>query len=330
MYHPKTIIDLIAGNVRATRNPFGAFPWAMNRWWKGLGLRRHGDTLLATGLMVQSVPFIEKITGHLERLEETRWAAFVGYGEWIPKKLVQIGSLFMVTPKERAPYERILRDVVTLLQHSGIRFAYRPELDFYSGILLYDLGDHEAFSEHARFVADRLKRAGVKTLITVDPHTTYAFKVLYPKVAGVSFNVKPYFELVRLEGPQNGHRVTVHDPCFFGRYLKLSQVPRRVLRQAGVTVCDVQQSGTLTHCCGGPAESVSPKLSRQIMERRVAQLEQTGAPIVAMCPICLGNLKKVGADVQDFASYLVRNILQLSSQPHAFSEGRMGDGEVRP
>jgi len=313
MYHPKSIIDLIAGNVRATRNPFGAFPWALNRWWKGMGLSRDGDTLLATGLMVQSVPFIEKITGQLERLEDTRWAPYVGYGTWIPKKLVQVGSLFMVTPKERAPYDRILQDVVKLLRHSGIRFAYRPELDFYSGILLYDLGDEEAFSEHARFVAGRLKRAGVKTLITVDPHTTYAFKVLYPRVAGVSFNVRPYFELVRLEAPRNGHRVTVHDPCFFGRYLKLSQVPRRVLHQAGVTVCDVPQSGTLTHCCGGPAESVSPKLSRQIMERRVAQLQKTGAPIVAMCPICLGNLKKVGADVQDFASYLVQNILEPQS-----------------
>lgn len=310
MYHPTSIIDLIAGNVRATRNPFGAFAFALNRWWKGMGLRRDESTLLITGLMVQSVPFIEKITGQLERLEDTPWARFVGYGKWVPKKLVQLGSLFMVTPKDRAPYDRILQDVVALLRRSGIRFGYRPDLDFYSGILLYDLGDQDAFAEHARFVAGRLTRAGVRTVITVDPHTTYAFKVLYPKVTGVSFTVRTYFELVRLNAPQNGHRVTLHDPCFFGRYLKLSHEPRRVLREAGVTVADVQQSRTLTHCCGGPAESVSPKLSREIMERRLAQLQSTGAPIVAMCPICLGNLKRVGADAEDLASFLVRNVLE--------------------
>lgn len=312
MYDPWSIIELIAGNVRATRNPFGAFSWVLNRWWKGLGLPRQGDTLLATGLMVQSVPFIEKITGHLERLEDTRWAPLVGYGTWIPKKLVQLGSVFTVSPKDQAPYNKILKDVVTLLRHSGIRFAYRPDLDFYSGILLYDLGDQDAFVAHARFVAAQLRKAGVRTLITVDPHTTYAFKVLYPRYAQAEFHVRPYFQLLRLRAPQNGHRVTLHDPCFYGRYVKLSHIPRQVLRDAGVAVCDVPQSGPLTHCCGGPAESVSPKLSRHIMTRRMEQLQRTGASILAMCPICLGNLKKVGAEVEDLASFLVRHVLEPS------------------
>ncbi|SMC25486.1 Fe-S oxidoreductase [Desulfacinum hydrothermale DSM 13146] len=308
MYHPKAIVDLIAGNVRKTRNPFGAFHFVMNRWWKNLDLPRDGSTLFYTGLMVQSVPFIERITRQLEALEDTSWAPLVGYGSWIPKRLVQVGSLFMTTPKERAPYEQILKDMVALLRRSGVRFAYRPDLDLYSGILLYDLGDQEAFEAHARFVAKRLQEAGVRTLITVDPHTTYAFKVLYPKYVGAEFEVRTYFELLRLQGEPNGTRVTLHDPCFFGRYLKLSHVPRRVLRDVGVAVADVQQSGPLTHCCGGPAESVSPKLSREIVERRVDQLKQTGAPILSMCPICMGNLKKAGADVQDLASFLARRV----------------------
>ncbi|MBC7359658.1 MAG: (Fe-S)-binding protein [Desulfacinum sp.] len=308
MYYPRTIVDLIAGNVRKTRNPFGAFHFAMNRWWEGLSLPTDGDTLFYTGLMVQSVPFIEKITRRLEMLEDTRWAPFVGYGSWVPKRLVQMGSLFLAGPKERAPYEQILKDIVTLLRQSGIRFAYRPDLDLYSGILLYDLGDQEAFEEHARFTARRLKEAGVRTLITVDPHTTYAFKVLYPKYVGAEFQVRAYFELLRLKGEPNGTRVTLHDPCFFGRYLNLSHVPRKVLRDAGVEVADTQQSGPITHCCGGPVESVSPKLSRQIMERRLEQLNQTGAPILSMCPICMGNLKKAGADVQDLASFLARRM----------------------
>ena len=309
MYHPKTIIDLIAGNVRKTRNPFGAFNFAMNRWWKGQGLPKDGDTLFYTGLMVQSVPYIEKVTRQLEALEDGPWAEYVHYGTWIPKKLVQMGSLFMVTPKERAPYERILEDIVRLLRRSGIRFAYRPELDYYSGILLYDLGDQESFEEHARFVARRLQEAGVRTLITVDPHTTYAFKVLYPKYVGARFQVKTYFELLRLhERPTQNERVTLHDPCFFGRYLKLSHVPRQLLRDVGVDVVDVQQSGLLTHCCGGPAESVSPKLAREIVDRRAEQLSQTGARILSMCPICLGNLRKAGVEAEDLASFLARQV----------------------
>ena len=80
-------------------------------------------------------------------------------------------------------------------------FFYHPEMDFYSGILLYDLGDQEGFEAHARFVARTLKLHGVKKIITVDPHTTYALKELYPKYTGETFEVQPYFSLLRLSRP---------------------------------------------------------------------------------------------------------------------------------
>ena len=73
-------------------------------------------------------------------------------------------------------------------------FFYHPEMDFYSGILLYDLGDQEGFAAHARFVARTLKLHGVKKIITVDPHTTYALKELYPKYTGESFRGAAIFQ----------------------------------------------------------------------------------------------------------------------------------------
>ena len=39
MYNPKDIIDLIADNVRKTKNPFGVPKFLINNWWKGAGLR---------------------------------------------------------------------------------------------------------------------------------------------------------------------------------------------------------------------------------------------------------------------------------------------------
>ena len=102
--------------------------------------------------------------------------------------------------------------------------------------------------------------------------------------------------------------ITLHAPCFYGRYLELSDVPRKVLSNLGVTVDEVRNRGTFTSCCGGPAESVSPALSKEVMERRVEELRSTGAPIVAMCPICLGNLRKSGADVEDLSAILARSV----------------------
>ena len=197
-----------------------------------------------------------------------------------------------------------------MLTKSGADFFYHPEMDFYSGILLYDLGDQEGFVEHARFVARTLKLHGVQKIITVDPHTTYALKELYPKYTGVSFEVEPYFALLQPGEVSRGNGrppVAIHDPCFYGRYLKVSEGPRRLLTGLGLSYTEVRNCGEFTSCCGGPAESVSPALNREILDRRVAELKASGAPVVTFCPICLANLLKAGLPVEDLASLLDRS-----------------------
>ncbi len=315
MYHPRDIIDLIATNVRKTRNPFGVPGSRLNTWWRGAGgfTRRAGDALLFTGLMYQAVPYIEATTRYLERFEGTRWAdylRFSRFSRYLPSFLVGRGFSLLTTQAERKKFDGILLSICRLLTKSGVDFFYHPEMDFYSGILLYDLGDQEGFVEHARFVARTLKLHGVRKIITVDPHTTYAFKELYPKYTGVSFDVTPYFSLLRINAAGGGNGkppVAIHDPCFYGRYLKLSEGPRQVLRSLGLKYVEVRNCGEFTSCCGGPAESVSPALNREILGRRVAELKASGAPVVTMCPICLANLLKAGLPAEDLASLAARH-----------------------
>ncbi len=306
MYNPKDIIEAVAANVRKTRGPFGIPKWMDNTWWKKMPLRWEGDALLFTGLMYQFNPYIEESTKFLEKFEGTTFGGFLsGSAKYVPSRLSGIGLAMKTSRKEKKRANKILQDIATLLIKSDVDFFYKPKLDDYSGILLYDLGDQDAFVQHAKYVAEKLKKAGVKKLITVDPHTTYALKVLYPKVTGETFDVKAYFELINLKSNNgNGTHVTLHDPCFYGRYLELSDAPRKVLTNLGVRVDEVRNSGPFTSCCGGPAESVSPALSKEVMERRVDELRSTEAPIVAMCPICLGNLRKSGADVEDLSSLI--------------------------
>jgi len=306
MYNPKDIIDLIADNVIKTRNPFGIPKWMMNRWWKTADIKQQGDALLFTGLMYQFVPYIQQSTGYLERLEDTFWADYIRFGKYAPKRMAGLALAFLTPGKEKQKFNVILQNIAGILTKSSVDFYYDPELDDYSGILLYDLGDQESFVRHAEFVAAKLKKAGVTSLITVDPHTTYALKVLFPRYVGERFNVKTYFELVSLESKNINGSVTLHDPCFYGRYLKLSDVPEKVLANLGVECVPVRNSGLFTNCCGGPAESISPRLSREVLDRRVEELKSTGAPIVAMCPICLGHLKKSGAEVEDLSTLIAK------------------------
>lgn len=315
MYNPKHIIDLIATNVRKTRNPFGLPNSTLNTWWRGTSgfTRRPGDALLFTGLMYQAIPYIEATTRYLERLEGTRWANYLRFGSlsrYIPSFLVGRGFACLTSKAEKQQFNVILQTVSRLLTKSGVSFFYHPEMDFYSGILLYDLGDQEGFVEHAKFVARNLKLHGVEKIITVDPHTTYALKELYPKYTGMSFEVQPYFTLLQpkpVSGSNGKPPVVIHDPCFYGRYLKLSEGPRRLLNSLGLPYVEVRNCGEFTSCCGGPAESVSPALNQEILGRRVEELKASGAPVVTFCPICLANLLKSGLPVEDLASYLGRH-----------------------
>ncbi len=304
MFNPRDIIEVLADNVRQTKSPFGIPKFMVNTWYKDLSLPKEGEYLLFTGLMYQFSPFIETSTQYLEKYEDTKTADYLKYAKWVPGYLSGIGLAMMTKGKEKRKAGQPLKNIAYLLQKSKVNFGYRPDLDDYSGILLYDMGDQKGFVAHAKKVAQQLKNAGIKKIITIDPHTAYALKELFPKYTGISFDVKPYFELLNFEPKDCRLEVTLHDPCFFGRYLKASDIARKQLSNMGISVTNIRNQGEFTSCCGGPAESVSPSLSNEIMEKRAKELKEPGKPIIAYCPICLGNLKKSGANVEDLSTLL--------------------------
>lgn len=310
MFNPRDIIEILANNVKQTKSPFGIPKFMANTWFKEANLPETGEYLLFTGLMYQFTPFIEKSTQYLEKYENTKMADFLKYAKLVPAYLSGVGLALMTMMtkiKEKKKAGQILKNIVFLLKKSKIDFGYRPDLDDYSGILLYDMGDQTGFVAHAKKVVQQLQRAGIKKIITLDPHTAYALKELYPKYTGIHFEVKQYFELLNLEPKNCSLEITLHDPCFFGRYLEVSDMPRKALSNMGISVTNIRNQGEFTSCCGGPAESISPSLSNEIMERRVKELEESGKPIIAYCPICLGNLKKSGANVEDLSTLLARH-----------------------
>ena len=308
MFNPQDIIEILARNVRKTKSPFGIPRFMVNTWHKDQNLPRQGKYLLFTGLMYQFAPFIETSTRYLEKYEDTPTANYLKFAGYVPVYLSGVGLSLMTPGKDKKTAVQPLKNVVRLLRASGVDFGYRPDLDHYSGILLYDMGDQENFTAHAEKIVQMLEDEGIKKIITIDPHTTYALKELFPKVAGANFEVTPYFELLQLQGGQADVEVTIHDPCFFGRYLGVSDIPRKVLAGLGIRETQIRNTQEFTSCCGGPAESISPSLSMEIMEKRAQELAAPGSPIVAYCPICLGNLKKAGADVRDLSSLLVEQL----------------------
>ena len=222
MYNPKDIIEILAGNVTPDPEPLRHPEISSEQLVERTGASTAGGVPAVTGLMYQFVPYIETATSLLEKFEDRPWPNGCGLDGIEPKRLGGLG-LAMITPGAAKKRAR---------PPSGISPESSPNPEW---TFIIDLDwTNTAGSCFTIWVTRRAcgacpvcgrpaKEAGVQKIITVDPHTTYALKVLYPQYAGEQFEVRTYFELANVSSSRWAGPVTLHDPCFYGRYLELSR-----------------------------------------------------------------------------------------------------------
>jgi L-lactate dehydrogenase complex protein LldF len=113
------------------------------------------------------------------------------------------------------------------------------------------------------------------------------------------------------EGQQLG-KITYHDSCHLKRTLKVSEQPRELLRKAGYELTEMFECDM---CCGmGGSYSLKlPEISGPILQRKLKNIKETGAPIVAMdCPGCVMQIR--GGFDQDGAAVTVRHTAELLAE----------------
>ena len=310
------VIGILGDNLRLRKSVLPVPAKVATKWTEGLGLPRGGETVLYTGMMYQLIPYIEGLVKAVSKMGDSWMAQFTSLGR-TANRFVNV-SAFMARPsaEERARYDRVPINVVHLLRKAGVEFGALYEDDLYSGALAYDLGLDEVVVEHAKKVHAAFRKHGVKTVITIDPHTTTMLRSVYPKILkGYDVEVRSYLEVRAEKGlAGNGHparqlggEVVLHDSCVFARYEGVVDEPRELLAAAGVTVRDPENTGRQTWCCGGPVESLYPAKAAANAEKRVAQLREAGTDAVTMCPMCYVNLSNAAGETmcfKDISEYL--------------------------
>ncbi|MGC9974962.1 MAG: (Fe-S)-binding protein [Gaiellaceae bacterium] len=310
----KDVIGILSDNLRLRGSVLPIPKRAAIGWALDLNLPRDGETVLYSGLMIQLIPYIEGLVKMEERLGDSFLARFTPLGRRM-NRIVNL-SAFMARPsaRTRAPYDRILADVAGLLQRASVEFGYLYEDDLYTGALAWDLGADEVVAEHAQRVYRTLEKRGVKHVITIDPHTTHMLRTVYPKlIEDYDLRVSSYLELLAdkslpLQSSLSGD-VALHDSCIFARFENVTEQPRALLEETGMTIREPQNAGRLTWCCGGPAESLYPEKALAQAKRRVEQLRAVAPEGVTMCPLCLVNLQKAAGETmrfRDISHYLTR------------------------
>jgi Fe-S oxidoreductase len=300
-------LKTIRGNVDRTGDPLGMKTVYWNRWAEGLDLPKDGDTVLFTARMYQMLPYVVEATEMAASARPLVPMLSVG----ALAKIVEIANAVVADPVLRVRARRAreirnrseaaLRGIVSALAAAGVHPAYLSEKEPYSGVLLYDLGVEASVKPLARSVFSRLKSAGTKAVVTVDPHTTYMLRKVYPQyVPGFDLDVRHYLEVLadsdfgvkKFEAGSIPEKVVIHDSCVMTRELECVEPVRKVLKRAGIEVLEPENSGRDTACCGGPVEYAYQDLSRSISLIRSKELARVCRDVVVTCPICLANLMK--------------------------------------
>ena len=241
-----------------TGNPYGGNPFEKEEW-----LRK----LIEQGLV-----------------EEAREGEEYDYIYWV-------GCAVAYDPRLRSTAEALLR----LLKKAGLRVAVILDQNC-CGEPARRIGDELLFSDLVKQNAELLSRYRFKKLLVSCPHGFNVFAREYP-LYGVKIPVEHHsVVLARLirEGKLKISKrlplkVTYHDPCYLGRWNKIYEEPREVIRRSVNEFKEMPRNRENSFCCGGGGGGVfyDIKIGKRISRVRAEEAASTGAKIIAVaCPFC--------------------------------------------
>ncbi len=294
--------------VKATMkygNPLGVKEKCAD-WAEGLDFKKDSDTLFYTGNMYQLMAYSEALVKMEKRLGSVAnlMAGIISSHTSIIKLA---GSMIDHDVQKRV--NSFLMSIYKLLKKAGVEFSYLGPEEPYPGTFIYDLGYKDEFLEYGKGLLELFRKHGVRTIITIDPHTYDILNTQYRKYfKGFDFKVVHYLDyLSGLNFSRNRGTVTIHEPCHFVLREDSYSKPVEMLSKVADIIYP-ERSGKHTMCCGGPAELMFGDLSAKISESRFNQLKATGADnIVTACPICYANLNRDGS-IKDLSEYLLESL----------------------
>jgi Fe-S oxidoreductase len=299
----------IRGNVLEKGNPIGV---AQNRaaWAKELNLPREAEYTFFAGCGYQSMRYAAGMMGTVKGMEKVGMGMnkLIGLSKAFEKVGVDLPSIGakVTTTGKKDSYTKVLASTVSVLQKIGIDIAYLYENEPCCGSPIYYSGFEEDYRKLANSNYKLFYSLGIKKIIGLIPACTSSLRDIYPKyVEDYDLEVMHFFEIVASSLRQKKIKpklkenltVTYHEPCQLSRYLNIIDEPREILNSIeGLELRDPdpEQCEKWSTCCGGGGlEASHPELSDRVGARRIEELLETEASIIATnCPACMMQLSK--------------------------------------
>ncbi|MDW0116416.1 (Fe-S)-binding protein [Sporosarcina thermotolerans] len=224
-----------------------------------------------------------------------------------------------------------------LMNEAGVKFAILGNKEKNSGDTPRRLGNEFLFQELATGNIDEFEKAGVKKIVTIDPHAYNIFKNEYPDFgfkAEVLHHTEMLYDLVMAGKLKPVHpineTITFHDSCYLGRYNDVYDAPREILKAIpGVNLVEMKRNRQDGMCCGagGGLMWMEEDTGHRINVARTEQAMEVSPGIISSgCPYCLTMLSDgtKAIEVEDkVGTYDIAELLEKS----IFGENLQAAGE---
>lgn len=230
-------------------------------------------------------------------------------------------------------YPEMGEALVKILNKAGVRVVF-PEAQTCCGAPARYSGAYETAAQNAADNIEALLKEETDYVVSACPTCTVALahefmdtlesvgrRELLPKARELATKTVDFSTLVKKlvdEGRltlREGHElgaITYHDSCHLKRTLRATEQPRELLHKVGY---EIKEMFECDMCCGmGGSYSLKlPEISAPILQRKLHNIRETGAPIVAMdCPGCVMQIR--GGFDQDKAGVQVKHTVELLAE----------------
>ncbi|MEM7356286.1 MAG: (Fe-S)-binding protein [Acidobacteriota bacterium] len=225
--------------------------------------------------------------------------------------LLWLGCVWSYNPDAKSS----LASMVKILKAAGTSFGVLRE-ESCSGHHSRRQGEEMQFQTLAGENIERLKSAKVKKMISPCPHCLHTIGREYPTLDDeLELEVSHHSEVIqdlvasnaiKLDSSHNAQtNATYHDPCYLGRYEKVFDAPRDVVRKTGLKVLEMDRHRERAVCCGGGGAGFTRQTEEEgtrVDQLRKGHVRETGAKLlVTGCPECKMMLDAAVDETKDLA-----------------------------
>jgi heterodisulfide reductase subunit D len=245
---------------------------------------------------------LKDIPDHLYEKEKAETAYFVGC----------VSSFFPMV-------QAIPQNLVRIMEAAEVDFTILGGAEWCCGFPLIGAGAPDKMEELIHHNLEKVKALGAKEVVFTCPSCRQTWKDFYNTDLELLHATELIEKLVQdgaITFKEMKTTVTYHDPCDLGRHGGVYEAPRRILRAIpGLKIVELESNRANSVCCGGGGnvEMADADLSGTVAQRKIEQIERTGADtVVTSCQQCVRTIKsrvrrqKLNLNVMDITELVLQ------------------------